>query len=183
MVGRHGIPTVARAYAVAQDTFARSCAGYCVATYVMGVGDRHSDNYMIRKDGRFFHIDFGHFLGNFKSKMGFKRERAPFKFTPAMAMVLGGTSAKPYTAFQRYAVRAFNILRENRDLLLTLFSLMVSCGLPELEAPSDIDYMRDMLLLTQGSDEAAQHFKQLITESLNTKWAQHDDALHMIRHA
>lgn len=26
----------------------------------------------------FFHIDFGHFLGACKSKMGFKRDREPF---------------------------------------------------------------------------------------------------------
>ena len=41
--------------------------------------------------GKLFHIDFGHFLGNFKSKMGMRRERAPFVFTPAMAAVLGRT--------------------------------------------------------------------------------------------
>ena len=28
-----------------------------------------------------FHIDFGHFLGNFKSKFGVKRERVPFVLT------------------------------------------------------------------------------------------------------
>ena len=27
------------------------------------------------------HIDFGHFLGNFKSKFGVKRERVPFVLT------------------------------------------------------------------------------------------------------
>ena len=31
----------------------------------------------LRRNGQLFHIDFGHFLGNFKHKFGFKRERVP----------------------------------------------------------------------------------------------------------
>lgn len=30
---------------------------------------------------KLFHIDFGHFLGNFKRKLGINRERVPFILT------------------------------------------------------------------------------------------------------
>ncbi len=82
------------------DNFARTCAGYCVATYVLGIGDRHNDNIMMTRDGRLFHIDFGHFLGNFKSKLGVKRERAPFVFTPHFSDVLGGPGAPRFVKFE-----------------------------------------------------------------------------------
>ena len=32
---------------------------------------------MVKTNGQLFHIDFGHFLGNFKHKFGIRRERVP----------------------------------------------------------------------------------------------------------
>ena len=132
---------------------------------------------MISKGGRFFHIDFGHFLGNFKSKYGVKRERAPFVFTNAMAEALGGTESDLFCEFQETCGQALNIMRTQRDLLISLFRLMISCGIPELEQEDDILYLENKLMLRLDDAEATERFKQEITMSMNTKTTRFNDAV------
>ena len=46
------------------------------------------------------HIDFGHFLGNFKSKFGVKRERVPFVLTDDFIFIItngGDRTAKEFS--------------------------------------------------------------------------------------
>lgn len=120
------------------DNFVRTCAGYCVGTYVLGIGDRHPDNIMVTKEGYLFHIDFGHFLGNFKSKFGLQRERAPFVFTPQMQFVIKSTGSERYLSFQEKCYAAYNILRRMSSQMIILFLLMVPAGIPELKSAEDV---------------------------------------------
>ena len=122
-------------------------------------------------------------LGNFKKKMGVRRERAPFVLTPAMAYVMGGAGSAKYREFEELCCRAFNVLRRHSNLLLTLFTLMLNVGLPELRRAEDIYWLRDHLLIGKSEEEAAKHFKQQITVALNTKMTQLNDAVHLLVHA
>lgn len=108
----------------ALQRFIKSCAGYSVATYVLGIGDRHNDNIMVTKDGRLFHIDFGHFLGNYKKKFGIKRERAPFVFTPDFAYVMGGKDSPDFMTYVNLCCTAYNILRKNAAIFINLFAMV-----------------------------------------------------------
>ncbi|MDP2437615.1 MAG: hypothetical protein Q8P67_17880 [archaeon] len=166
----------------AQETFKRSCAGYCVATYVLGIGDRHNDNIMMSKAGHFFHIDFGHFLGHFKSKFGVERERAPFIFTKQMAHILGGRGSPVYRSFVSLCCQAYNILRKNGNLLMNLFLLMIQAGIPELSSINNIHHLRRKLKLHLDDDGAAELFAKKIEKSRRTLFTLIDHSIHILAH-
>jgi hypothetical protein len=167
------------AFAAAQRRFALSAAGYAVATYVLGVGDRHNDNIMLNKSGAMFHIDFGHFLGHFKTKWGYEREKAPFVFTKQYAQILGGRGAPAYELFVETACRAYLIVRRNAMLFINLFTMMISVGLPELQSRENVVYLRDMLVLQKSDADATLYLKALIDESLRSFNTQVGEVIHI----
>jgi phosphatidylinositol-4-phosphate 3-kinase len=61
-------------YKQATENFRKSCAGWSVVSYVLGLADRHNDNLMICKSGHMFHIDFGKYLGDIQMAGNIKRE-------------------------------------------------------------------------------------------------------------
>ena len=166
----------------AVENFARSNAAYCVATYVLGIGDRHNDNVMVTESGQLFHIDFGHFLGNIKKKFGIKRERAPFVFTSDFAFVLGGTKGAAFKEFQSLSCQAYNVLRRNGSRLIILFALMLSTGIPELQKKEDIMYLQKALNLGKSNEDANGIFLKLINESLDSLATKLNNMFHLMAH-
>ncbi|KAF7404673.1 hypothetical protein HZH66_003579 [Vespula vulgaris] len=157
------------------EEFTLSCAGYCVATYVLGIADRHSDNIMVKKTGQLFHVDFGHILGHFKEKFGFRRERVPFVLTNDFVHVINKGQTKKgqaveFQRFQSHCEQAFLILRQHGGLILSLFAMMISTGLPELSSEKDLNYLRDTLVLEMSESEAQKHFRSKFDEALCNSW-------------
>ncbi|XP_077560079.1 phosphatidylinositol 4-phosphate 3-kinase C2 domain-containing subunit alpha-like [Haemaphysalis longicornis] len=168
-------------YQLAVENFTFSCAGYCVATYILGICDRHNDNIMLKTSGHMFHIDFGKFLGDSQMFANFKRDRAPFVLTSDMVYVING-GEKPSKKFQVFidlCCEAFNIVRRNSNIFITLFELMVTSGVPGVTADA-VNFVQKSLLLGSSEGEATAHFTRLIEESLRSRFTQLNFFIHNI---
>ncbi|PNY03778.1 phosphatidylinositol 3-kinase root [Trifolium pratense] len=109
------------------ETFIKSCAGYSVITYILGIGDRHLDNLLLRNDGSLFHVDFGFILGRDP-----KPFPPPMKLCKEMVEAMGGAESQYYTRFKSYCCEAYNILRKSSNLILNLFYLMAGSNIPDI---------------------------------------------------
>jgi phosphatidylinositol-4,5-bisphosphate 3-kinase len=145
------------------NNFLLTNVAYCCATFVLGIGDRHSDNIMLKKNGELFHIDFGHFLGHFKYKMGIKRERAPFVFTNQFKNVLDSK----YDDFKKKLWEAYKILRDHSDVLVTLLRILICTDIPELKE-KDIEYLNQSLVLNYNTKEAEKFLDDKLKESVDS---------------
>ncbi|XP_054809368.1 phosphatidylinositol 3-kinase, root isoform [Prosopis cineraria] len=157
------------------ETFIKSCAGYSVITYILGIGDRHLDNLLLRDDGRLFHVDFGFILGRDP-----KPFPPPMKLCKEMVEAMGGAESQYYTRFKSYCCEAYNILRKSSNLILNLFYLMAGSNIPDIAS----DPEKGILKLQEKfrldlDDEASIHFFQdLINESVSALFPQMVETIH-----
>ncbi|KAH6956915.1 hypothetical protein HG530_002436 [Fusarium avenaceum] len=145
------------------DTYVRSCAGYCVITYILGVGDRHLENLLLAPDGHFFHADFGFILG---------RDPKPFaplmKLSKEMVDCMGGVQSEHYKQFKQYCFLSYTALRKSSNLILNLFSLMVDANIPDIKLEPDkaVLKVRERFHLELSEEEALRYFDRVIEDTL-----------------
>ena len=149
----------------AMDRFLRSCAGYCIISYILGIGDRHLHNVLLCEDGRIFHIDFGFILGRDPKPLP-----PPMKISPSMVFAMGGIGSQHYKTFVEYCRTAFTILQQHAKLITNLFGLMLDAGIPDIAIEKDKAVQKVLerfhLNIQGDSDEIAQLLDGLIESSI-----------------
>ncbi len=146
------------------DNFISSCAGYCVVTYILGIGDRHLENLLIDKNGKLFHIDFGFILG--KDPKPFP---PPMKLCKQMVEGMGGKNSKGYEEFKKKCVDAYLCLRTNARIIVNMFYLMIHSGINQLSENSEIalNKLHEKFVPNMNPQEASNSLLNKLEESVN----------------
>lgn len=155
--------------------FALSCAGYCVFTYVFGVGDRHGDNIMCTKEGNIFHIDFGYFLGERSRFLGIARESGYFVLTPNYINAMDDF----FELFIERACSGFEIAQRHGHIFSTLIELMMPCG-PEVLTVDQSQFVKRSLGQWDGEREGKKKFYNIIDKSLQDKRTLLNEFAHLV---
>ena len=175
----------------ARRRFMLSLAGYGVMACVLGLGNRHFGNIMIRRNGEIFHIDFDLLLGKVDGSSsagttsgktpaadaasedeegsGSANDnilRKPFHMARAYLAMLGGRNGDLYREFELLACEAFNVLRrkKNATMIMGLLSLMTASDMEELKSEKDLKYVRDQLQVSKTDDEVTVDFRRFLSE-------------------
>eukprot|EP01061_Rhynchopus_euleeides_P008950 TRINITY_DN18082_c0_g1_i1.p1 TRINITY_DN18082_c0_g1~~TRINITY_DN18082_c0_g1_i1.p1 ORF type:complete len:998 (+),score=415.95 TRINITY_DN18082_c0_g1_i1:188-2995(+) len=105
-----------------REQFAKSYAAASVGQWVLGIGDRHLDNFLVDKARcRAVPIDFGHAFGS-ATEILHVPELMPFRLTPQLTTVFEPLGA---TFLKGGMVKTLNALHSSRDLLLDVLSVFV----------------------------------------------------------
>ena len=102
-----------------REIYMKSCAAYCVISYLLGIGDRHLENILITHHGILFHIDFDYILG-YEPKI----LSPEIRITPEMIDAMGGPNSKYYTEFKKICTQAYNCIRRHFGLFYEILSLL-----------------------------------------------------------
>ncbi|CAH8609292.1 unnamed protein product [Dicrocoelium dendriticum] len=145
------------------ETYIRSCAGYCVITYLLGVGDRHMENLLLTNDGRLFHIDFSFIFGNDPKPMA-----TEVRLTRSMIEAMGGANTNQFSEFWKITFTAFLVLRRHANLFLTLFSLVSNMDVRTTarDQSSACEFLKERFCINQTEERAVNRLTNRMTESI-----------------
>lgn len=123
---RHAILSMSfspEAFICIRHEFARSLSALSITSYVLGIGDRHMDNFLLNSaNGKVVGIDFGHAFGT-ATQFLYIPELMPFRLTRQLVGVL---SPHGYDGILKHdMIETLQVLEDNKDLLLDVLAIFV----------------------------------------------------------
>ena len=150
-----------------RNNISKSCALYCIATYLLGIGDRHLDNIMITNKGRLFHIDFGYILGRDPKLIS-----PDIRLTPEMIDAMGGINSEYYMKFKNYCGIAYNCMRRHAPIFYTMLLDLIDFNPPLDEKNLTREYIKkhiiDRFIPGETYDNAINQIKYKLDINSNT---------------
>ena len=157
-----------------KDVFISSSAGYSVLSYVLGVGDRHLDNLLVKKEGNFLHVDFGFMFGQDPKPIPVK-VRVVEEMTQAM-----GPEGKE--KFLKLCAIAFVAIRHCADEILCSLALLLHAQLPHLPKTKEAiaNNLLANLLLNLSDEKAGEAMIMTVNNAINSFLPSINEKLHQI---
>ncbi len=162
------------------DNFVKSCAGYSVITYLLGVGDRHTDNLLLHPKGHFLHCDYSFILGQDP------KTYLPMRITEHMVSGMGGRDSDNFAKFLSFSGAAFVTLRRHPSVrvLLSMVRSVVDAEIPDVAINQNTDIslqgIYERFRLDLNDDEAVTFLEENIERSISSKIWIAVDAIHSL---
>jgi len=155
------------------SNYLNSLAFWTVISFILGVGDRHLENIMIRKDGTLFHIDYGFVFGS-------DTISSVIRLDHNLIEGLGGV--KRYEPFKTRCCEIFCCLRRHFNLICSCL-LRLSSIQPPIHGynftPEFIEkFAIERFLLGLTEEEAKDALSNIIDSNRETFFHKVSDALH-----
>lgn len=162
------------------DTYIKSCAGYCVITFLLAVGDRHLDNILLHQNGHLLHCDYSYILGQDP------KTYLPMRITEEMVLGMGGRESDNYSKFLSFAGAAFLTLRRHNNLhaLLSHIRNMTYANMPDVsnnQPPEEAIFaMRGRFRLDLSDSDALSYIEDVVEKSTTSRMWRAVDVMHSL---
>ncbi|KAH7649394.1 phosphatidylinositol 3-kinase [Cryptosporidium bovis] len=161
------------------NKFIVSCAVYSVATFIVGVGDRHLDNLLVGKNGDFLHVDFGYIFGEDP-----KPFPPPMKICSEMIEAMGGINSNGFKLFVDKCCEFYRYIRRRSWLFINLLLLMVDSGIKDFDSrfgssnKAVLIKIKEKFRLELSEMEAEDYLREIIMTSSKALFPAVVDTLH-----
>ena len=154
---------------VMRQTFIKSCVSSCVLCYILGVGDRHTENILINKWGDLIHIDFSYLLGEDP-----KHVDVEMKITNDMLEALGGKNSENFIQFKKICEIVYKKIRKRSGLWYLLLSYLSFIEPPIHPYYNNMNliknYVIDKLIPGEFDEECSLQISNIVENSSNSTY-------------